>query len=116
MTQPELSALAAISAAGEIAARDLATREDVTAATMSRLVASLERKGLVRRKRDRKDARLYWITLTALGSQRVREGRLRQIAPLAAAIARLDRKKRAALTEAADILESLVASLPRPAV
>jgi DNA-binding MarR family transcriptional regulator len=115
LTPPELSALAAISSAGEIAARDLALKEDVTAATMSRVVASLDRKGLVRRKRDRKDARLYWITLTALGAQRVREGRLRQIAPLAAAIARLDRKKRATLTEAADILESLVAGLQRPA-
>jgi DNA-binding MarR family transcriptional regulator len=113
LTPPELAALAAISEADEIAARDLAQRQGVTAATMSRLVASLERKGLVRRKRDRKDARLYWITLTALGAQRVREGRLRQIAPLAAAIARLDRKKRAALTEAADILESLVSNLLR---
>ena len=108
LTQPELSALAIIAAASEIAAKDLALKEDVTAATMSRLVASLERKGLVRRRRDRKDARLYWITLTTLGLQRAAEGRLRQIAPLAAAIARLDKKKRAILTEAADILESLV--------
>jgi len=111
LTPPELAALVAISAAGEIAAKDLALKEDVTAATMSRIVASLERKSLVRRKRDRKDARLYWITLTATGAQRVREGRLRQIAPLAAAIARLDRKKRIALTEAADILEQLVSAL-----
>ena len=115
LTPPELAALTAISATGEIAAKDLSLKEEVTAATMSRLVASLERKGLVRRKRDRKDARLFWITLTALGAQRVREGRLRQIAPLAAAIAKLDRKKRATLTEAADILESLLSSLPRPA-
>jgi DNA-binding MarR family transcriptional regulator len=111
LTPPELSVLAAISSAGSIAARDLARYEEVTAATMSRLVASLERKGLVRRKRDRKDARLHWIALTALGGQRVKDGRLRQIAPLAAAIAKLDKSKRAALTEAADILESLVSAL-----
>ena len=110
LTPPELSTLAIISAAGEITAKDLALKEDVTAATMSRLVASLGRKGLVRRSRDRKDARLYWIMLTPLGLQRAKEGRLRQIAPLAAAIARLDKKKRAILTEAADILESLVAA------
>ena len=115
LTPPELSALAIISSAGEIAARDLALKEEVTAATMSRLVASLGRKGLVRRKRDRKDARLYRITLTALGAQRSKEGRLRQLAPLAIAIARLDKKKRAALTEAADILEALVSDLQRSA-
>ena len=78
---------------------------------MSRIVASLERKRLVRRKRDRKDARLHWIALTSLGVQRAKEGRLRQIAPLAAAIARLDKTKRAILTEAADILDAL---LPAP--
>ena len=111
LTPPELSALAAISSAGSITARDLARYEEVTAATMSRLVASIERKGLVRRKRDRKDARLQWITLTAQGAQRAKDGRLRQLAPLAAAIAKLDKAKRATLTEAADILEALASAL-----
>lgn len=108
LTPSELSVLAAIASAGSIAARDLARYEEVTAATMSRIVASLERKRLVRRKRDRNDARLHWIALTSLGAQRSKEGRLRQIAPLAAAIAKLDKSKRAVLTEAADILDALL--------
>lgn len=111
LTGPEVSALAVIVHAKQIAARDLATFEEVTPATISRLVAAMEGKGLVRRTPDKRDSRLQWIVATPLGLRRMRAGHDRQLAPLAEILAALPREKRAKLTEAAAILAETIFAL-----
>jgi DNA-binding MarR family transcriptional regulator len=44
----------------------------VTAATVSRMLRSLEQLGLVKRRRDDGDTRQRWVTLTNLGRRRIR--------------------------------------------
>lgn len=113
LSGPEISALAAIVYSRRLAAKDLARLEEVTPATISRLVAQMERKGLVRRTADAADARVQWIVATALGARLVREGHEARIAPLAEAVAALPRSKRQALADAAAILEEITAALGR---
>lgn len=111
LTGPEVSALAVIVYAKRIAARDLAALEEVTPATISRLVAAMEEKRLVTRTPDRRDSRVQWIKATPLGAKRVREGHERRLAPLAAALAALPRDKRAKLEEASAVLAEVIAAL-----
>lgn len=111
LTGPEVSALAVIVHAKRIAARDLAALEEVTPATISRLVAAMEAKGLVRRTPDRRDSRLQWIAATPLGVRRIRAGHERRLAPLTAVLTALPREKRAKLAEASVILAEATAAL-----
>ena len=111
LTGPEISALAVIVHAKRIAARDLATFEAVTPATISRLVAAMEEKGFVTRTADKRDSRIQWIAATALGARRIREGHERRLAPLVEVLAALPREKRARLTEAQAILAQAIATL-----
>ncbi len=111
LSEPEISALAAVVHSKGVAARDLAGLEGVTPATISRLVATMETKGLVRRVRDDHDLRLQWITATTLGMRRIRDGHERRIAPLAGGIAALTDCERETLAAAVAILEDLVAGL-----
>lgn len=111
LTEPEISALSAIVYSKGVFARDLASLEGVTAATISRLVAELETKDLVRRAPDRRDARLQRIEATALGNRRIREGHLRRVTPLADVIASLPHKERETLAAAATILSAAIARL-----
>src|SRR5262245_25545258 len=48
---------------------ELAAAEQVQAPTMSRLVTEMERHGLVRRSRDRGDARVVWVHWTRRGER-----------------------------------------------
>jgi DNA-binding MarR family transcriptional regulator len=111
LSGPEISALAVIVYSDGVAARDLAALEQVTPATISRLVAGLEANGLVRRDADARDARLQWIKATAIGARRIREGHERRIAPLAHVVAALPREKRRKLEEAAAILDEVIAEV-----
>lgn len=110
---PEVSALAVIVHGERVTARDLAAYEEVTPATISRVVASLQRKGLVRRTRDRVDGRLYWLQATAAGARRIKEGHEARIAPFAAAIEALPRAQRDTLEAGAEILDGLIARMQR---
>ena len=111
LTGPEISALAVIVHSKRIAARDLAAFEEVTPATISRLVAAMEGKGLVTRTADKRNSRLQWIAATPLGARRIREGHERRLAPLAEVLTSLPRDKRAKLTEASAILAEAIATL-----
>lgn len=111
LTGPEVSALAMIVHAGRATARDLAAAEEVTPATISRLVAAMEAKDLVRRTPDKRDSRLQWITATPLGIRRIQAGHERRLAPLTAALASLPREKRAKLAEAAEILADAISAV-----
>jgi DNA-binding MarR family transcriptional regulator len=83
---------------------DLAAAEHVRPPTMTRLIHAMEADGLVTRRPNPDDARSVVIEATPRGVEQLDEGRARQIAPLAATIADLDRGERLQLEEAADLL------------
>ncbi|HEX4754798.1 MAG TPA: MarR family transcriptional regulator [Candidatus Dormibacteraeota bacterium] len=67
LTQSQLSALATVSRCMPVRLGDLATREGVSASTLSRLVDSLVERGMVTRVRDPDDARSSQVSATADG-------------------------------------------------
>src|ERR1043166_1880019 len=85
LSGPRLSALSVIVFAGPIAMSALAAAEQVRPPTMTRLVAELERLGLVERARDSEDLRGIRVRATAKGRRLLEEGRRRRVE-------RLDRK------------------------
>ncbi len=111
LSGPQISLLSVVVHAGQIAARDLARHEEVTPATISRLIASLEEQQLIARKRDAVDSRVQWVTATARGLQLVREGHRRRLAPLVDALHRLSPSQRATLQDATDIVAGLTREL-----
>ena len=67
LTQSQLSGLATVSRCMPVRLGDLATREGVSASTVSRLVDSLVERGMVIRVRDPDDARSSLVSATADG-------------------------------------------------
>jgi DNA-binding MarR family transcriptional regulator len=74
-----LSALSVLVFGGPCSLKQLAAAEQVTAATMSRIVAGLVRKKLVERKTSAEDARQMVLTPTAKGRKVMQEGRERRV-------------------------------------
>lgn len=68
LTHGELSALATLVAAGPQRLGDLATKEGVTAPTLSRVVANLTDNGYVRREQDPSDRRASLVVITDAGA------------------------------------------------
>ncbi len=85
----------------------LASAEQVTAPTMTRLVAAMGRDGLVTRDRDAEDGRVVWIRATAMGARILHAARNRRVAALTADLAALDRSELSLVAEAAEIIERL---------
>lgn len=102
-----LSALSVAVFAGPVTMGQLAAAEQVTAPTMTRLVAAMERDGLVAREPDQDDGRVIWIRATAKGARILYAARDRRIAVLAADLGALDRSDLTRLAEAAAIIERL---------
>jgi DNA-binding MarR family transcriptional regulator len=111
LSGPQISLLSVVVYAGQIAARDLARHEEVTPATISRLIASLENEQLIVRRRDATDTRVQWITATARGRQLVRDGHRRRLAPLVDAIHRLPPSQRETLRAATEVVGELAQEL-----
>jgi DNA-binding MarR family transcriptional regulator len=103
-----VSALAEVVRSGPVRLGDLAARERVTAATLSRVVAGLVENGLVERTADPDDARAGLLTATPAGEQVLRDSRARRSAELAARLRRLTDDERAAVLSAAPALHKLV--------
>src|SRR5262245_23560631 len=78
----------------------LARAEQVTAPTMSKLVADLEAEGLVAKRADREDRRGVRIEVTPKGRALMEEGRRRRLALLTGRLAKLSRAERAQLDAA----------------
>lgn len=85
----------------------LASAEQVTAPTMTRLVTAMGRDGLVTRERDAEDGRVVWIRATAKGTRILYAARNRRVAALTADLAALDRSELSLVAEAAEIIERL---------
>jgi len=107
MTPARLSALSVLVFAGPMSLKGLADVEQVSAPTMSKLVAALEQDGLVRRKGDPRDGRAVRLSATPAGKVLLERGRQLRIARLAADLRTLAVADRAALHRATKILRSL---------
>jgi DNA-binding MarR family transcriptional regulator len=108
LSGPRLSALSVIVFAGPIAMSALAAAEQVRPPTMTRLVAELERLGLVERARDSEDLRGIRVRATAKGRRLLEEGRRRRVERLARALEALPVGERKLLARAAELIERMV--------
>jgi DNA-binding MarR family transcriptional regulator len=88
----QLSALSVLVFGGPRSLGELADDEQVRPPTMSRIVAGLERAGLVRR-RTTEDARRIRLEATAKGTKILQEGRKRRVESLAHALSSLPEKE-----------------------
>jgi len=103
-----MSALASIVDCGPVRLGDLAAREGVVPATLSRIVAGLEDEGLISRSVDPADRRSTFVSATADGRRLLTDVREMRASALLERIDRLDVVQRAALVGALDALEALV--------
>jgi DNA-binding MarR family transcriptional regulator len=102
-----ISALATISAEGPIRLGDLAAREGVAPASLSRIVAVLVTDGYVNRHADPRDGRSWNVTTTPAGEQLLRDLRARTAAVLLDRLELLEPGQRAAIIAALPALEAM---------
>lgn len=110
LTSSQASTLASLEALGPVRLGDLAAREGVTAPTQSRLVASLESQGLLRRTPDSEDRRATLLAITPQGRRQLEQLRNERSAFLVEQLATLSPEQRLALVNAMDALENLAES------
>jgi DNA-binding MarR family transcriptional regulator len=106
----QLSALSVLVFGGPRSLGDLADAEQVRPPTMSRIVAGLEREGLVRRHAT-EDGRRVRLEASAKGTKILQEGRKRRVESLAKALASLSEKEQRQLGELADFLQQIISRL-----
>ncbi|EID54857.1 MarR family winged helix-turn-helix transcriptional regulator [Saccharomonospora xinjiangensis] len=111
-----ISAMATLGSCGRMRLGDLAAREGVAAATMSRIVAALVESGYVHREPDPIDRRAWLVALTAEGERLLSDVRSTRIHELSARIDRLSPEHRQALEAAVPALEALLGEEERPRV
>jgi DNA-binding MarR family transcriptional regulator len=109
VSAPRLSALSVLVFGGPQSLTGLARAEQVTAPTMSKLVADLEAEGLVVKRPDEADRRGVRIEATAKGRAVMEQGRRRRLDLLRKRVARLTAAERARLEEAAALMLRLAA-------
>ena len=102
------SALVTIELRGPITLGQLAASERVTPPSITRMVATLERLGLVRREADPGDRRVARVSLTPDGRRTVLRTRTRKTAYLAKRLHKLDESERAVVCAALPVLERLL--------
>ncbi len=106
LTGPQLSALSVFGFGGRRTLTELAQAEQVSRPTITRLVASLEAKGLVVREPDDRDRRVTWVRATDRGREMMERGRAARVEQISALLARLDPTE-------LDTLDTAIASLER---
>jgi DNA-binding MarR family transcriptional regulator len=109
LSGPRASALSVVVFRGPLPIGALAAAEQVRPPTMTRLVAGMERLGLVERARDPDDGRVQVIRATGKGRAVLQAGRRRRVESLAGRLRRLPARERDILERAAFLLESLAA-------
>jgi DNA-binding MarR family transcriptional regulator len=108
----QLSALSVLVFGGPRTLGELAAAEQVRPPTMTRIVQGLEAQGLVRRARDRDDARVHRLRATAKGRRVMQQGRERRVGTLAALLDRLSPPEVERVREAAELVERALAREP----
>ncbi|MEV4144882.1 MarR family transcriptional regulator [Amycolatopsis sp. NPDC049691] len=104
-----ISALATLVISGQLRLGDLAAKEGVAAATMSRIIASLVEAGYVSRESDPVDRRAWLAKATEEGERLVSGVRSTRVQELNRRLDRLTPEHREALTAALPALEALIA-------
>jgi len=103
-----LSALSVLVFGGSMTLGQLAAAEQVKPPTMTRIVAGLERAGLVRRVADPADARRSRIHATAQGTRLLQQARQKRIEYLAHGLEMLGPKDLEVLRHAVAILDGML--------
>jgi DNA-binding MarR family transcriptional regulator len=104
ISAPQLSALSVLVFQGAQTMTELAAIEQVRVPTMSKLVADLERRGLIARNSDRSDGRISRISASRKGRALLEEGRRRRLARLVAALTKLKPPELSGVAAAAEAL------------
>lgn len=110
ITPARLSALSVLVHEGPVSLTGLAEAEQVSAPTMSRLVAALEEDGLVVRRPDPSDGRAVRLGATPEGRRLLEEGRDRRVGRLVGLLSSLRREELEALAGSVESLEALLAA------
>ena len=105
LSAARLSALSVLVFGGARTLTALAEAEQVTAATMSRLVSGLEGDGLARRSADASDGRRVRVEATSAGRAALEAARGRRVARMAEVVGRLEAAERRVVAEAIEALE-----------
>lgn len=105
LSAARLSALSVLVFGGPRTIGQLATDEQVTPPSMTRLVAALEAEGLVVRSYDEKDRRSVRIAATEKGEKALRRGREQRVQTLARALGDLTDDEARTVAEATAIVE-----------
>jgi len=103
----QLSALVAIERAGRLTVGELAAAEQVKPPSMTKIAASLEEAGLVRREPDETDRRIGWLWLTSDGARKLASIRGRKNAYLAKRLKALSPAEIRLVERALPVLERL---------
>lgn len=106
----QLSALSVLVFGGPRSLGELAEAEQVRPPTMSRIVAGLERDGLVRRHLT-EDKRRVRLEATAKGTKMLQEGRRRRVESLAGALGALTEAEMRDLSALTGLLEQVLKKL-----
>lgn len=104
LTAARTSALSVVVFGGPVTIGQLATAEQVSAPTMTRMLVGMERDGLLKRERDVEDGRVVWIRATAKGTRILQEGRRRRVEALAGELADLSAGELTLLLKAAETM------------
>jgi len=104
LTAPKLSVLSVLVFSGAKSLKALAQTEQVTPATMSKLVSDLEAQGLVAKRTDAADRRGVRIEATAKGRALFQAGRKRRLELLRQRVSKLSASERAQLGAAAALM------------
>ncbi|MGP3983533.1 MarR family winged helix-turn-helix transcriptional regulator [Streptomyces sp. KR80] len=107
LSPTEMSVLGTLARCGSATPGELARKEHVQPPSMTRIVAMLESKGLVRLEPHPEDRRQKVVTRTERADSMLEESRRRRNAWLAELAGRLDDEEWAALRAAAPVLEKL---------
>lgn len=108
LTPTQLSVLGAVHRHQPITLGDLASRERLSPAMISRVVASLEEDGIVERVADQHDRRVCYVKISEPGNRWIEEGRARRNAWLAERLAQLDATELDTIDAAVPLLERLI--------
>lgn len=109
LTLGQLSALSTIARRGPIRPGDIARAERLAPPSVTRLVADLERRGLVAREQDAADRRAFFVTATPDGEAAVLRARAERARAIGALVDQLDDAQRAAVHAALGALEVMAA-------
>lgn len=104
LSAPKLSALSVLVFGGAMSLGQLAKAEQVTAPTMSKLVADLEAAGLAAKRADRQDKRGVRIEVTTKGKALFDQGRRARLTLLRDRIAKLPKAELETLRQAAALM------------